>query len=828
MIEEQSKLFNHLDTIRTILDAGFLGRLIIFSMIGGLYLCVSSLIAETTQPWFNFFQGWIFSLSILIIAISLNLIIFELKIWKFVLLIIGIANLILWVLYFLSSSTLLAWIVIALSYALFIRIGSLLSAGRGRFLRFILDSLFALGIGLCTIALVQMETNFAEEEFFSAIQAFVVAGYWLVLRTLDKILERVYRRRKSELTFINRLLLLGVLCSSLIVGSIIFIRSYQLSFYPNQVPTYTGINSDAPFECGQLQPDTQIYDGQEVFDRILQSLESNPHKSSPEYGMLAVGSGKNFWAEKFRESILEEARHGLYTEPAGSVKYGQYEATFRAYYYSRILERFPDLFSSFENKEIRDWFAAINRRALTVELVDWLYAIAFSKRPEGPYENQETGVGLLGLLESQGLADPKSTVENQDYLSQNLSGWMQRFRNTDDAAVYQPEWINNAYYQSLYSKTTNYDNIRLSFEWLLLQALPNGAPLRYNHIGSASFESLAYLGAKLLGDDRFIWLSGRALDYKNERGNRIFPQPGVEKPTDLMGKSPSEGSCLLFGGSGLPNQIGPLAPDKIVFRNGWASDSAYLLLNLRFTGWHRYKATNTVTLLYQNGNLASDQMSEETFSWLPVGRSLFRDKRIPRENLNGFIVDKVGLSRILYELTGLGSPWAQDPPYYAEVEEFTTGKKMDSSTTMIEDWHGWTHNRSILFHHEGPIVVIDDAWGPERQTAGLSWNLISDEILDNHRIQLRTGDNPAQVVFVPVSSGEFETFEITSAQKDVPNVQVQYLSNDGYISLITIFLTEDWGGGQTQLTQGEDGLVLEIITDNEYLELPLSGFRKEQ
>lgn len=828
MIEEQSKLFNHLDTIRTILDARFLGRLILLSMIGGLYLCGSSLIAETTQPWFNFFLGWIFSLSILIIAISLNLIIFELKIWKFVLIIIGIVNLILWVLYFLSSSTSLAWIVTALSYALFIRIGSLLSAGRGRFLRLILHSLFALGIGLCTIALVQMETNFAEEEFFSAIQAFVVAGYWFVLLTLDKILERVYRRRKSELTFFNRPLLIGILCSSIIVGSIIFIRSYQLSFYPTQAPTYTGINSDTPFECGQLQPDTQIYDGQEVFDRIIQTLESNPHKSSPEYGMLAVSSGNFFWAEKFRESILEEARRGLYTKPAGSVKYSQYEASFRVYYYSLTIEQFPELFSPSEDKELRDWFTEINRRALTVELVDWLYAVAFSKRPEGPYENQETGAGLLGLLESQGLADPKRTLENQDYLSQNLNGWVKRFRNTDDAAVYQPEWINNAYYQSLYSETTNYDNIRLSFEWLLLQALPDGAPLRYNHIGSASFESLAYLGAKLLGDDRFIWLSGRALDYKNEKGSQIFPQPGVEIPTDLMGKSPSQGSCLLFGGSGLPNQIGPLAPDKIVFRNGWARDSAYLLLNLRFTGWHRYKATNTVTLLYQNGNLASDQMSDETFSWLPVGRSLFRDKRIPRENLNGLIVEKIGLSRILYELTGLGSSWAQDPPYYAMVEDFNTGIKMDSSTTMIDDWHGWTHKRRILFLHEGPIVVIDDAWGPERQTAGLSWNLISDEVLDNNRIQLRSGENPAQVVFLPLSSGVFETVEITPAQKEVPNVQLQYLSNDGYISLITLFLTEDWVGGQTQLMQGEDGLVLEIFTGDEYLELPLSGFRKGQ
>ena len=77
----------------------------------------------------------------------------------------------------------------------------------------------------------------------------------------------------------------------------------------------------------------------------------------------------------------------------------------------------------------------------------------------------------------------------------------------------------------------------------------------------------------------------------------MFAQPGAERPLDLAGESPHVGSCLLYGDSGLPTQVGPLAPDKIVFRDGWTPGAAYLLLNLRFSGWHRYKATNTITLL---------------------------------------------------------------------------------------------------------------------------------------------------------------------------------------------------------------------------------------
>ena len=43
-----------------------------------------------------------------------------------------------------------------------------------------------------------------------------------------------------------------------------------------------------------------------------------------------------------------------------------------------------------------------------------------------------------------------------------------------------------------------------------------------------------------------------------------------------------------------------------------------------------YKATNAITLLYQGTPLVIGSMTGESFGWLPKGRSLFRDKRIPR------------------------------------------------------------------------------------------------------------------------------------------------------------------------------------------------------
>ena len=58
--------------------------------------------------------------------------------------------------------------------------------------------------------------------------------------------------------------------------------------------------------------------------------------------------------------------------------------------------------------------------------------------------------------------------------------------------------------------------------------------------------------------------------------------------------------------------------------------------------------------------------SGENSNWLPTGKSLFCDKHIPRENLNGLQIAKTGLAAALYQLTGIGGSWAQDPPFYAD------------------------------------------------------------------------------------------------------------------------------------------------------------------
>jgi hypothetical protein len=293
----------------------------------------------------------------------------------------------------------------------------------------------------------------------------------------------------------------------------------------------------------------------------------------------------------------------------------------------------------------------------------------------------------------------------------------------------------------------------------------------------------------------------------------------VENPVNFRARFPETGSCLLFGDSGLPNQVGPLAPDKIVFRDGWSADSSYLLLNLRFTGWHRYKATNTVSLVYQTGPLAADVTAGQSFAWLPEGRSLFRDKRIPRENLNGLLVGRTGMSAVLYELTGVGGPWAQDPPYYSEVVAFETGSERDWSHTRVKDWRGWQHDRWVYFYHnDGPIVVLDEAGGPLAGRAELVWHLTGHAEGEVTRIRLRNGDNPAEFVLVPLlSAGRGPA--IKTEEADSSQIALSVPAANGQLRVATIFLVGPWIGADVRWDTA--GRSLRISQQDRSVVLPL-------
>jgi hypothetical protein len=677
--------------------------------------------------------------------------------------------------------------------------------------------------------IAQLEGRFSDEEFYVGVQAgllslflllLVVSGWWALTGAGVKSTQR----RPTVLR--PRYLFAGVLLGGL-AGTPLVLQAYQTSFYTTSAPPYHNITSEQPFLCGALPATAGSASGVATFQSLLALLEQFPDKNTAEYGMLALGTQKAEWAQAFRTRLLAEMEQRRYTGPAHSVKAEQYVAALRLYYYVRVRQLLPDLFSEEERAQLDAWFAAINRRTWTVEWVDWLYALAFGLWPQGPYENQETGAGLLAALEANGLAAPELRAMNQDYLAHRRSGWAHRFRNTDDAYAYQFHWITNAYFQELWADSSDPTNRGRAFEWLLLQLLPDGTAPYYNHTITPSPAPLFYLGAILQQDPRFVWLAAQSLGQTTDTFSSIRAQPGVDQPLDLDGEAPTQGSCLLYGDSGLPNQLGPLAPDKIVFRDGWGDESAYLLLNLRFTGWHRYKATNTVAILYQGERIVADLMEAEPIQWLPVGRMLFRDKRIPRENLSGLVIENSGLSGALSRLTGIGSAWAQDPPPYAEVIEFQPGQielgqPVDKSHTRVANWRGWRHDRWISFYPDGPIVIIDGAEGPPAQHAGLSWHLVKSEQtpISQGRVRVRAGDDPLVLQMLPLDDASSAASYQLQPVHDGATILYK-APQPGRLSVASLFLPGRWADAEVQVDYAAGQIILRDAQGTEELVVAL-------
>ena len=203
------------------------------------------------------------------------------------------------------------------------------------------------------------------------------------------------------------------------------------------------------------------------------------------------------------------------------------------------------------------WFAAINRRAFTVEPVDWMYALAFGEWPQGPYENQETGAGLLAALESGGLADPALSAKNQAYLADNVRGWEERFRNTDDAVVYQPVWLVNALLQAGYADS-RWIRRTPACRWNGCCCNPcRTAPACAITTSAGCGWPRRAIGRRacLRTPRRCGWRGGRWRTWRR-RAACCMPCPAWRAP--CRSRAPHRlGSCLLYGDSGLPTQDRP-------------------------------------------------------------------------------------------------------------------------------------------------------------------------------------------------------------------------------------------------------------------------------
>lgn len=781
---------------------------LIISALPVIYLELVQYLGGNEFSITKFFIRWVSVLIILIAAKGLNN--FR-KYWIF--LIFAILAILYLLIY---PSTIIAWLVTIITLTESISLAEIFSREQNRYKQILIYSLVLLSTLTLLFYFYQREERFSNEELYLLLQWGVFAIFWIILAFCSYAISRMRIIKRSNHPVMKSWAFILINLIITLSALVLIIIQYQHSFFPEEFQLFhDGIIAE-PFYCEPANdPPSKIYSSEEVYKKISKLIENNPNKQSPDYAFLALATGDDYWAQNFRESILIEATQGYFTEPANSVKYGQYLSALRAYFFPLVRNQFPELFTTKENGIIEDWFGRINQRAHEREWVDWLYAVAYQKKPEGPYENQEVGAGLLAILEVNNLSDSSLAQLNQNYLNQYVRGWVARFRNTDDAAVYQPVWLDNALLQSFYNLGSDNNNKRLSYDWLLYLSHPDGSPLTYNHINSALIADTAYQSAALLEDQVALWIAGQAADYLLATNMYLSARPGLETLIDLKSKPPNFESCLIFGDSGLPNQIGPISPDKIVLRDSWDNNATYLLANLRFTGWHRYKATNTITNIYQSGSIIVEKMFYDQLRGLPIGRSIFRDKRIPRENLNGLVIQRSGMSLIINILTGFGSDWAQDPPFYAQVIDFETSEKVDFAHTRLESWRDWNHDRRIYFHENGPIIISDEVSGPKYQKGAITWHAIGEYLQYGERDSIVNDITKSRVVYIPLNDGnsKFGKFENDTAG----GIESYHYSDNGKISLITIILTEDWSNAEIVINQDKDDINIHIQNDEKMI-----------
>ena len=646
-------------------------------------------------------------------------------------------------------------------------------------------------------------TNFSEEEFFIAVTGVVLGVFWLILAIAYQL---------AFSTFIQTLpLKMRIrLFTILIIISVGFVpwvlKQYQRSFFPVTAPSYAGISENTPFLCATLDASRQPIPATQIQSDYLALLKAAPQKNTLIWGNLAYYTGDTSYAIEFRRSLLQDAAERRYTTPAQSVKWGQHEAALRAHQLALISKKFPTLFSKDDWHVLQNWFTAINRRAMTTEWVDWLYAAAYGNRPQGPYENQEIGAGLLAVLMNNDWAAPGLVGQNRMYLNNVPLGWQNIFRNTDDSYSYQGVWLSNAWWIYNYRKTHSdvvHRNIEQSFQWLLLQALPTGETLTYNINGEPTSLTTYLFGASLLNNPELSWLAGENAQWLLGENQHLWGEFTIPNFNFPDGQVPTVGSCLMYGNSGVPTRKGPLGPDKVVLRNGWADNAMVAITDLRFTGWHRYKATNTIPLIYSNGPIVSERESAEAFWWLPVGRSAFRDKRIPREYLNGLLLPKSGLPAVMWRLTGIGSKWAQNPPAYAEVNTFFTNESVDIAQTTLPDWNGWQHTRTSYLIHDGITLVVDNADGTTGSSrASIIWHLNGTGIRDGNELGLANSQRSAKMVWLDEDTVDTSLSPLPKSDSFLrsPEWELLYTSpTRNHLDFATAFLTGKRADGHISL-----------------------------
>jgi len=565
----------------------------------------------------------------------------------------------------------------------------------------------------------------------------------------------------------------------LIILTILILLSFYLMFLLlfSDKPFEGGFNNIIePINCVELnsiQSKKVNLDKSEIIPYIKSYAEEGVIKN----GLLYLITNDSIYGESFKKQLINEMNSSKLIDQTLTHKGGQYLMGMKAFYFNEVSNFNPHLFSNKEKEFIQKQFENSVNQIFQPILIDYVYSKVFGKKLDGVYYNQEIGLGSLSII-SKVIRNDTQIKQIREYVLENANGWSTNFRNVDDSEFYHHLWLNNAYlmYYSFPEMFNNRRNINMSFDWLLAIYPPKGYPPMINSYSPTAYLDSIIIGEKLTKNPSYRWLLLETIErFKEEldRNEQIESAKfflGTRYIMELEGKSaitPNYGSCLIFGKTGSVNNPSGLSIDKIALRDGWGDDSLFILLNLRYTGWHRYKSTNSIIqVVYNEPIIVEDIISKKDY-WLPKGRWIYRDKKIDRERLNGALIKKRGIDLFIHNLFGFESEWNQNLPHLSELIFFKSSAEVDESRTKIQ-YANWNHTRDIKLFKKKFILVFDYLESNNLNNKnGISWHLRNIKKIDKMHLVVDGLLDDVNIYFISSNPG-YKTVFRNSSEEDPP------------------------------------------------------------
>jgi hypothetical protein len=167
----------------------------------------------------------------------------------------------------------------------------------------------------------------------------------------------------------------------------------------------------------------------------------------------------------------------------------------------------------------------------------------------------------------------------------------------------------------------------------------------------------------------------------------------------------------------------------------------------------------------------------------------------------------------------------QNPPAYAEVEQFFTTGLIDGAKTILQDWEGWQHTRTTYLLPADMVLVVDEA-KTERGSgpASLVWHVNGSGIRQKNSLRLDTARRQASMVWSDHATDNMILKPLPPGELSLhsPDWELLYTSPDPKkLHLATAFRTKESITGEMTLTFFDDTQGLYAVWRNDQQRLSL-------